>query len=339
MLSYRQREMKRAAVLGATGHIGAHVVRALLARGHTVRATYRNPAYRFLLDDLPVEPVQADVNDPAAVRRAAEGCEWVFHCAAYYPAFTEPRDAAIARGTAQIARVYDVLAEMRPARVVYTSSAATIAQRDDRPSTEADREPWPLPHWRPLYATVKVAMEHAVLRYADRGLAITTVHPSLCLGEYDAHPFSGRLLLVLARRLPCYVPHYFNAIYTGDVGIGHVLAAERGEPGAHYLLADRNISMKTLAELVAQQRGIRPPRWALPYSVALAAAAATEAVAAVTGREPLLPRQAVQMTRRRQWVDGSGSRQVLGLPQTPLDEAVRRALRWFEAHGYLARTS
>ena len=326
----------RAVVLGATGHIGAHVVRALLEGGHTVRATYRNPAYRFVLEGLPVEQRQADLDDPAAVRQAVDGCAWVFHCAAYYPKFTERRDRAVERGLAQIARVYEVLADTRPERVVYTSSAATIAPQRDRPSTEADLEPWPLAHWRPLYATVKVAMEYAVLRYADRGVAVTTVHPSLCLGEYDAHPFSGRLLLLLARGLPVYLEHHFNAVYTGDVGVGHVLAAERGAPGAHYLLADRDISMRVLAELVARQRGMRPPRWALPYPVALAAAAATEVVAAVTGREPLLPLRAVQMTRHRQWVDGSRSRHALGLPHTPLEDAIRRALKWFEAHGYLA---
>ena len=140
--------MALAVVFGATGHIGAHVVRALLARGHDVRAAYRTPRYRSVLEGLPVDAVAADLDDPASIRRAVEGCDLVFHCAGYYPRFTDRHEPAAARGAAQIRRVFDVLRDRRVTRIVYTSSAATIAPRPDRPSTEADREPWshPLPH-------------------------------------------------------------------------------------------------------------------------------------------------------------------------------------------------
>ena len=98
----------RALVLGATGHIGAHVTRALLANGYAVRATYRTPAHLITLNGLPVERFQLDLNDSGRLREALDGCEWVFHCASFYPQFTDRREAAVARGLQQIRTVFDV---------------------------------------------------------------------------------------------------------------------------------------------------------------------------------------------------------------------------------------
>lgn len=331
--------MEKALVLGAAGHIGAHIVRVLLAGGYEVRAAYRTPHYRSLLESLPIERVMVDVEQPAVLRRALDGCALVFHCAGYYPSFTEPRAQAVARGIEQIHRVFDVLRAARPERIVYVSSVATIASIPHRPSTEADPEPWPLPHWRSLYATVKIAMEHEVLRYAAEGLPLVIVNPSVCIGEYDAHPFSGKLLLLYATgRLPVYLERALNVVYTGDVAAGCVAAATRGQLGQRYILANENLMMSEWTRRVAQAAGVAPPRWRAPYAMAMAAAMASEGIAALMRREPLLPRRAVQLARHGQRLDSSRARDELGMSQTPVDEAIRRALAWFRAHGYVQKT-
>lgn len=300
----------RALVLGATGHIGAHTVRALLDRGHSVRAAHRNPRYQFLLDRLPVERARVDLERPEGLRKVVEGCPWVFICAGYYPRWAHRRTGAIRRGIAQIRTLCDVLQRVRPERVVYTSSAATIMPVPGRASTEADRDTWPSSRPRLLlYSTVKTAMEHAVQRYIDRGMAVVITNPSVCIGEYDAHAFSGRLVLLFARRrwrLPASLEHVFNMVYTGDVGVGHVLAAERGTIGERYLLTGEQTTMWEFAQRVARIAGVPPPRWRLPY--------------------PRFPMQRL---------DGTKAQRELGLVCTPMDEAIRRALAWFRAHGYL----
>ena len=330
--------MKRALVFGATGHIGSHVVRALLNRGYAVRATYRNPRYAFLLEGLPVERVQLDLEDTRQLGSTVEGCEVVFVCAGYYPRWTDRREPAIQRGLAQIRRVFDALRHRRLQRIVYTSSAATIAPVPGRASTEADRESWPLTQFRPLYSTVKIAMEHAVGRYIDEGLPIVIVNPSVCIGEYDAHPFSGRLVLAFAgkrRRLPVYLECAFNVVYTGDVGAGHVLAAEQGVVGERYLLTGEHTTMSAFARRVAAQAHVPPPRWEVAYPLAMAAAMVSEGLAALTRSEPLLPRQVIRHARTPQRLDGSKAQRELGLPFTPMDEAIRRAVSWFRHHRYL----
>jgi dihydroflavonol-4-reductase len=203
-------------------------------------------------------------------------------------------------------------------------------------ATEQDAESWPLQGPRALYATVKIAMEHEALQAHRAGLPLVVVNPSLCLGEYDAHPFSGRAILAYAKhRLPVYVDHTFNAVYTGDVGVGHVRAAERGGLGERYLLTGRTIALKEFADIVASCAGVAPPRWRVPYPLVLAAAHASEAVAWATQTQPLVPRQAVHSMRTGQWLDGTKARRALELPQTTVEEAVERAVRWFRRHRYL----
>lgn len=331
--------MTRALVLGATGHIGSHVVRALLKRGDAVRAAYRNPRYAFLLEGLPLERVQLDLDDARQLAGAVEGCEVAFVCAGYYPRWTDRREPAIQRGLAQIRRVFDALRHRRLQRIVYTSSAATIAPVPGRASTEADRESWPLTQFRPLYSTVKIAMEHAVGRYIDEGLPIVIVNPSVCIGEYDAHPFSGRLVLAFAGKRPAcggvYLECAFNVVYTGDVGAGHVLAAEQGVVGERYLLTGEHTTMSAFARRVAAQAHVPPPRWEVAYPLAMAASMVSEGLAALTRSEPLLPRQVIRHARTPQRLDGSKARRALGLPSTPMDDAIRRAVSWFDQHHYL----
>ncbi|MBI4341200.1 MAG: NAD-dependent epimerase/dehydratase family protein [Candidatus Omnitrophica bacterium] len=281
----------QALVLGATGHIGAHVVRALLAEGHSVRAAYRSGRFLHVIDGLPVERVRVDLDTLEGLPHALEGCEWVFQAAGYYPRlFGRPREA-IARGVETTRRLIEHLRRAHPQRIVFTSSAATIEGRG--PNS--------------LYVHVKLAMEQEMARAAGEGLPVVIVNPSVCLGEYDAHRFSGRLILVCARYpLLFSFDGAFNAIYTGDVGVGLLRAAQRGRLGERYAMTTRHIALREFAALVAEAMGRRPPRWRLPWQV------------------------------RSSWpLDGRVAIRELGLPQTPVEEAIRRAVAWFRSQGDL----
>ena len=313
--------MAQALVLGSTGHIGAHIVRVLLAEGHTVRAAYRTERFLGVLEGLPVERVRVDLDQPDSLRAALPGCGWIFHAAGYYPSAREKREAAIRRGMESARRTFEEISRARPERVVFTSSAATIRAVPDRAANESDAEPWPPTQWRHLCATVKIAMEQEALRAAAAGLPVVIVNPSLCLGEYDAHTFSGRAVLAFAKyRLPWYTETCFNVVYTGDVGLGHLRAAERGRIGERYLLTGQNLTLKELATLVTTELGLPPPRWRVPSLLAMWVACAVEALAWV---------------RSDYLLDGSKAVRELGMPQTPVKEAIRRAVAWFKQEGIL----
>lgn len=329
----------RALVLGATGHIGSHIVRALLARGHQVRASFRSDRYLNVLEGLSVEKVHVDLETCSGLTEALSDCDWVFHAAGFYPRFGRgKKQEAVDKGILSTRRILEIVAAAKPDRFIFTSSAATIKHLKDRAANESDCERWPLQSERSVYATVKIAMEHEVLKAAQRGLPVVITKPSICIGEYDAHQFSGMSVLLFAKyKLPFYLDQRINTIYTGDVGIGHVLAAEKGKIGEGYLLTNHSMMLKDFAHIVAREAGVPAPRIRIPYPIALVAAYAMQVFSWITRVEPKLSVDVVRRGALSQPLDGTKAVKELGLPTTPIDEAVRVALSWFKNNGYLQK--
>lgn len=317
--------MAKAVVLGATGHIGAHVVRALLNEGHRVRATYRNEKFLFVLKDLPVERVRMDLNDIAQIRKAIEGCEWVFHCAGYYPLLRQ-RTGAIQKGVESVRSVFGEARRSKVARIVFTSSIATFSRR----------EPGSTTGWKSLYASVKTAMEKEADEAIRSGVPIVLVNPALCIGEFDTHSFSGQAVLAVAKyRLPWTIHYPMHVVYTGDVGVGHVRAAQQGQVGKRYPLTGQDLSLKEFSQIVARVAGFKPPRWCLQKSIVFAAAWGVESLAKLTGAEPLWTRAEIREACNGFPLTGREETAHWEIPQTPIEEAVRRAVGWFRENGYL----
>ncbi len=326
----------RALVLGATGHIGAHTVRQLLLEGHTVRAAIRSERFISVLDKLPVERSHVDLDTGEGLKEALDGCDWVFHAAGYYPGYQADRNQALSRGIGTIKQTLEAFQKADLKRIVFVSSAATIARIPGRLANEQDAETWPLNSPRPLYATVKIAMENEVMVASRAGLPIVTVNPTVCLGEYDAHFFSGRLILAFAKyRLPFYMDKTVSTIYTGDVAVGLLRAAEKGKTGERYLLTHQAVALKELALITCRLAGCPPPFIRLPLVVARLASEISEGIAWAVRTEPLIPREMVRNARISQELDGSKAVRELGIPQTSPEESIRRALAWFRQAGYL----
>ncbi|MBI2094126.1 MAG: epimerase, partial [Candidatus Omnitrophica bacterium] len=148
--------------------------------------------------------------------------------------------------------------------------------------------------------------------------------------------FSGLAILSFAKyRIPFTIHHPLNAVYTADVGLGHVQAAECGRIGQRYLLANQNLNVPELAAIISRLAGVPGPRWHLSEPVVLFGAWIMEGIGFLTASEPLFPRKAVYAARVGQRLDSSKAQRELSLELTPIEEAIRRALAWFRQNGYL----
>jgi dihydroflavonol-4-reductase len=329
--------MKHALVLGATGHIGAHVTQALVNAGVKVRTLCRIPKRLGVLEFLDVEIMLGSVEDRDILKRAMSGCDWVFDCAGYYPGFYAPLQEAIAHGQAHVQTVMQVAKDIGVNRIVFTSSSSAIARSRHRLATEEDVVSPEEYTSLPLYAAVKSAMEAEAQRFASDGVPVVIVNPTLCVGEYDRKPFSGKLLLMYARgELPMYMHYNFNAVYTGDVGRGIVSAAARGRVGERYLLAGHNTTLKAFADMIADAAGVKPPRIKIPFWAAVCVGYASEFTAKIRRQpEARIPVEAVRTTLYGQHANSTKAIQELDYTVTPLPEAVARAVRWFRSQGFL----
>jgi dihydroflavonol-4-reductase len=337
----------RALILGATGMIGAHAVRACLRRGLAVRALVRPQSSFRLLAGCNVEAVTGDLFDRASLDRALAGCDLVLHCAAPYPTRYFGRRAFLAQARAGMAGLLAAAATAhRPAageaslrRIVYVSSATTIGRpprgdgRAPRPSCETDLDRAPD---RSPYFAAKFMMEDLAREAAGNGLPLVIANPTFCVDEYDEHRTTAQLMIPLAKgQIPAYLPGTLNAVATRDVGEGLLLAAERGRIGERYILGAENMTSREFLERCAAAAGVSPPRMALPLPLAEGLGWITEALAAILGRRPLFPLAGIRMMKWSQPYSIERARRELGFSPEPVSGAIERAYAYYRSRGWL----
>ncbi len=187
------------------------------------------------------------------------------------------------------------------------------------------------------YKKSKHQAERVAEEWAARGLPVVIVNPSTPVGELDIKPTPTGQMIVdfLNRRMPAYVDTGLNIVDVRDVAEGHVLAAEKGRVGEKYILGNRDMTLKEIFDTLSTVTGIPSPAIRLPHWIPLAAAAADTLAARLTGRLPRVPLEGVRMSRHRMFFDAGKAIRELGLPQTPVEEALARAVAWFRENGYV----
>jgi dihydroflavonol-4-reductase len=314
----------RVLVTGATGFIGSHVVRALLARGDDVRVTVRRSSRQDPLDGLDVNRVVADITDRAAMRRAAKGVERVFHAAGT----TNLRMSAeqLLRINAEGTRtVLDACLAAGVQRVVHVSSVAAIGPA--RPGGALDERHV---HTGPLgipYADAKHAAEVEALRAAAQGLDVVVACPAHVLGRGDERRSSTEVVRrFLLRRIPAYVDGAICIVDVEDVAAGLLLCDEKGATGERYILGTRNYTWQRLFGELQRVSGVEGPAVRLPLRLALALA---EASARTPGPTPLT---AAEIRAAAHWwtYRSAKARRELGWTTRPHEDTVEATVRFHQ---------
>ena len=331
--------MTVALVTGASGFIGHHVARHLADRGWAVRALVRPQSLPDVRWPASAEAVAGDILDRDAVVRAAAGCDAIFHVAAHY-SLARHRAALVERTNVDGTANAIAAARAHGARLVHTSSVATVGIPED--GTPGD-EDTPLDPAIVIgaYKRSKLTSERMVLQAAREGLWATVVNPSAPVGPGDWKPTpTGRIVRDFLRgRLRAYVDTGLNVVDVRDVAAGHLLALERGRPGRRYILGNRDMTLREILAELAAVSGRPAPTRRVPHAVAIGVAAISETVEGrLLRREPFVPLDGALMARKRMFFSPRRAIEELGLPQSPVTEALRAAVEWWSdpsagAHG------
>jgi dihydroflavonol-4-reductase len=327
---------KKVFVTGGTGFIGANLVRLLVQEGYAVTALVRPTSRLDNLQNLDVEIVKGDLNDPELWRQM-EGCQALFHVAAHYSLWQADKEALYRHN---VLGTRNILAAARRAgieRTVYTSSVAAIGV--GAPGEVVDET-----HQSPLEALVgqykktKFLAEQEAKKAAEAGQAVVIVNPSTPIGPFDIKPTptGGDIILrFLRRQMPAYLNTGLNFIDVRDVARGHLLALEKGKSGDRYILGHQNLTLKELLDQLAQLTGMSAPQRTVPAWLPLCAAWIDERILAPLGKPPSIPLDGVRMAHQPMYYDASKAVRELGLPQSPIMTALKDAVDWFVAQGYV----
>ena len=324
-------------VTGASGFVGSAVARALIDRGAKVRVLIRASSPRANIEGLDVQAVCGDMRDAADMTRALQGCRYVFHVAADYRLWARDPEEIVRNNLAGVTAVMEAALAARVERLVYTSSVAALRIPDD--GTPGD-ETGPLTEAEAIgaYKRSKVAAERRVERYiVEDGLPAVIVSPSTPIGPRDVKPTpTGRILVEAARgRMPAYVDTGLNLVHVDDVAEGHVRALAAGRIGERYVLGGQDVSLGELLREVAAVTGRPAPRLKLPIRPLYPLAEIAELAGRITGKEPFLTRDSLKMATHHMYFSSAKAERELGYAARPYVVAVREALGWFRAQGYL----
>ena len=329
-------------VTGATGFVGGNLTRALADRDEKVRVLVRSTSNDLAIQDVKAARVIGDLLAPESLRQAVSGCETVYHCAANYSFWSRQHDDIYQTNVQGTRNLLDAARAAGVRKVVFTSSVSTIglphAGGDpDGPLGDETMPPEPS-HLIGRYKQSKFQAEQLALSNNDDDLQVVVVNPCAPVGPWDVKPTpTGRIPLDFARgRIPGYLSTGMNLVDVSDVAQGHILAMEQGKPGERYILGHRNLTLLEVFSILADITGRRTPRFRFPYWLAMGVAYCDQWLESdLMRREPSIPVEGIKITRHPMYVSSDKAIRELGLPQSPIETALEKAVRWFSDHGYL----
>jgi dihydroflavonol-4-reductase len=319
-------------VTGATGFLGSAIARELLKDGRKIKLLARKDSDLSNTTGLEAEIVHGDIRDRESLKSAMTGCSSLYHVAAYYSLWDRDKKLIYDINVEGTRNILEVALQLGLERVVYTSTVGCIGLRTDGTPASEDQpmDPATLSN---DYKLSKFHAENIALEMADKGLPLVIVNPSTPVGPRDIKPTpTGKIVLdFLNGKMPAYIDTGLNLIDVADCARGHILAEEKGKPGERYILGNKNMSLKEILLALEKITGIKAPVIKMPYWVAYAAGMTCEIISNwVTQKPPAVPLAGVKMAKYFMYFDSSKAIRELGLPQSPVENALSQSVQWFQ---------
>jgi dihydroflavonol-4-reductase len=310
----------------------------LAAQGADLRLLVRSTSRLDNIADLRAETATGDLREPESLKKAMAGCEFVFHVAADYRLWVrEPEQMyrSNVEGTRAIIRAAQESGGVR--RVIYTSSVATMGFTREGHIAGED-SPVSIKDMVGHYKRSKFMAEQIALEAGNKGANVVVVNPTTPIGEYDIKPTpTGRIVVdFLKRKFPAYVDTGLNLADVKEVARGHLLAMEKARPGERYILGGENLTLKQILDKLAALTGLPAPTMKVPHAVAMGFAVFDQFFTGmIMGKEPRATIDAVKMGRKKMFSSSGKAERELGYKVLPVEDALRRAIDWFQSHGYV----
>src|SRR5881394_1979687 len=323
-------------VTGASGFLGSHVTRQLVARGETVRVLLRASSNNRAIADLPLEYFTGDLRDAASLARALAGITRVFHVAADYRLWAKRSQDIYDSNVGGTKNLLEAAKRAGVEQFIYTSTVATIAvDRSEQPNESTDAK---LAEMIGHYKRSKWLAEKEVLDAARNGFPAIVAMPTTPVGPWDWKPTpTGKIILdFLNGKMPGYVKTGLNFVGVEECAAGHLLIVEKGKVGERYLLGGENLTLKQMLDTLAKITGLRAPILKIPHGLALGVAYANTAFSRLVGREPGIPVEGVKIAQHMMFVNATRAQKELGFKPGSVAAALERAVRWYADNGYVS---
>jgi dihydroflavonol-4-reductase len=322
-------------VTGASGHLGANLIRALMDEGWNIRALTH--VDNRALEGLDIETTQGDICDPKSLRRAFTGADTVFHAAGYISISMHEHAKLQLINVTGTRNVVEECLHCGVRHLVYFSSIHAFEQEPLDIMLDESRSLVTKCRNSSPYDLSKAAAEGEVRKGIEKGLDAVIINPTAIIGPYDFRPshFGEALLLMARGKLPALVAGGFDWVDARDVAAGALQAAQQAHCGEKYLLSGHWVSVRDMAALVEEITGTRAPRFTCPLWLAPAGTPFIAWSARLTGKRPLYTPASLKALCSNRHISHRKATEDFGYHARPFRDTITDTLRWFKEYKYL----
>lgn len=326
----------KALVVGGTGFIGGHIVRNLLSKGIRVRVLVRSSRNLGDLDHKEIELVNGSIFETNSLRDSMKDVDFVYSAFGILGQWNVPEQIYWEVNTKGVRNLLEACSSCRIKQFIHMSSAGVLGPLPD--GVVAD-ESFP---YNPsnVYEKTKCEAEKEILSCGEKqGIPFTIIRPEFVYGPGDTHVL-GLFKAIGAKKfvLPGNGRSFLHPTYIDDLIYGISLCTNNENAmGKIYLITgERPVTVKELAEIIAEESGVRLRRIRMPLVFANVAAMIVEMGAKVGGFKPPLTRSQVKFFTENRAFSYQKARSELGFePRVDFGEGVKRTMRWYRENGYL----
>lgn len=325
--------MAKALVMGASGFLGSHVVKALAARDREVRVMARASSDLSAIEHLRLERVNADIQDPRSLEQAMDGCDTVFYCIVDTRAWLRDPAPLYTTNVDGLRNAMEAALAVGVKRFIFTSTFGTIGINPAGISTEADRFNW----WdkAPDYIRCRVQAEDLFVQYCrDKGLPGVACCIGNTYGADDVVPTPhGQMIKDVAfGKMPIYWDGGGPSVGITDAAEAMLLAQEHGEIGERYIVAQRWVDYRELFALAAARAGVSPPRTWVPLGLLYIISAIADGVSFFTRRDNRLSVASLRCSTLLPNVNPARAMAELHWQPRPIEASVAEAVDYYLAN-------
>jgi nucleoside-diphosphate-sugar epimerase len=322
-------------VTGSTGSIGAHLVKILSEKGHTIHILVRSLEKAQNLPFKNIVPFRGDILDKKSIDAALEGCQQVYHLAAFAKVWAKDTGTFYKINVEGTVNVLRSAVEHKVEKVVVTSTGGVFGPSLKGIVTEEKIRDIDFFN---EYEGSKTFAESRVKDFVNiHGLDVVIVSPTRVYGPFIFGEPSSTTLMIDQfvnhgwRFYPGTGKEIGNYAYIEDVALGHILAMEKGQKGQTYILGGVNCDYITFYKKLADVSGIKRRMLRIPLWFQMAIARFQLFLAERFGKEPMITPKWIAKGKYNWEVSSERAIRELGLPVTPLEEGLRKTVEYVKS--------
>ena len=329
-------------ITGATGFVGAAVLRELLKKGHKVKALVRQSSILDNLKNLDVETVKGDLKDRDSLKECLKDCKYLFHVAADYRLWVPRPQEIYQNNVVGTENLMEEALNSEIEKIVYTSSVAVLGKPINGDIAN-ENTPVNVSQMIGHYKKSKFLAEEKVKElYKTSKLPVVIVNPAAPVGPRDIKPTpTGKMVLDAAmKKIPAYLDTGLNIVHVDDVAKGHMQAFNKGKLGERYILGGENLTLKEMLEIISILCGNKPPKIRLPRKPLYPIGYVFEIFARLFNiKNPMLTVDMIRMAEKKMFFSSEKAKKELNYKYKSAKNALKDAIQWFIDNGYCRNVS